>query len=357
MTTARALTVLIASLAMMACPSSPQPETTAPATPAAPSAGPRDTRIRVRTLTLAPERFEDYLDVAGTLEPVHDVLVATEFGGLVREVLFEKGQSVRAGQILARVGDDLAEARLDQAQADLMAAEANYQKVSKLFERQAVPQQDLVAATSRRDRARAVVREMEVRLERALIRSPLDGIATDRRVEPGEVLLPATPIALIEQLDPLKVACRVPDTEIGWLRRGAPARVTIDAWPEKVFDARVSYVASSSGAEPRSFLAEVELPNPQRRLVSGLVARVHLLRRRLEQALVVPIDALVTTDHGHVAYVIEQCRARQIPVTISAVEGDRVLVEDSALAFGMRLVIDGQRDLGPGREVIAEGCQ
>ncbi|MDQ7007164.1 MAG: efflux RND transporter periplasmic adaptor subunit [Acidobacteriota bacterium] len=357
MKTALAAGALLALSVLAACPSSPESATAAAPLPAPKTADHRDTRIRVRTLTLAPAPFEEFLDVSGTLEPVKDALVASEMGGLVREVLFEKGQAVREGQVLARVGDDLAEARLDQARADLMAAEANYQKTSRLFERQAVPQQDLVAATSRRDRAQAVVREMEIRLERAVIRSPLDGIAADRRVDPGEVIAPSTPIALVQRLDPLKVACRVPDTEIGWLRRGTPARVTMDAWPDQVLEARVGYVAESAGAEPRSFLVEVELPNPGRRMIPGLVARVQLLRRRLEQALVIPIDALVTTDTGHVAYVVEQCRARRIPVAMRAVAGDRVLVDGGGLDFGMRLVVDGQRDLGPGREVIAEGCE
>jgi membrane fusion protein (multidrug efflux system) len=312
--------------------------------------------LRVETIEIEPSPFTDLIEVTAVLEPWSEVTVSTELGGLVREVEFEKGERVREGAVLARIGDDLARARLEQAQADLMAAEANYKKVSQLAERQAVPQQDLVAATSRRDLSRAQVREAELMLERSILRAPIAGVVVDRDIDPGEFVAPGTPIAQIQQTDRLEAKASVPDTEVAWLERGREGTLRVDAWPDRVFPAELRYLAPAADPESRTFTLEFAVPNPEGRLRPGLVGRVAIVRRKVEQGVVVPLDAIVTREEGTVAYVVTgECRAEQRLVEIATTEGDRALVDDG-LAVGERLVVAGQRDLRDGQPVVTEWC-
>lgn len=348
------LPLLAASLlALWGC-DSPAPADTDVAE-AKPAEAAAERRVPVKTLVLEPQSFDETLEVTGIIKPWQEVVVSAELGGLVREVDFDKGDHVTKGQVLARIGDDLIAAQLDQAKADLMAAEANYQKISKLFERQAVPQQDLVAATSRRDRSRAVVREMTLRLERAVLRAPLDGETVDRRIEPGEVIAPGTPVTLVQRIDRLKIECSVPDTEIRWLRIGQKAQVRVDALPGEVLEARVRFVAPAADEGSRSFPVELSLDNRRGLLRPGLVSRIELLKRHLDRAVVIPVDAMVPGEETRAVFVIDECKARRVPVHPAATEGSRALIEGD-LRLGERLVVEGQRDLGPGTPVLSEDC-
>jgi membrane fusion protein (multidrug efflux system) len=321
---------------------------------AVPESGERT--VVVRVTELRPEPFLERLEVSGTLEPYEEVDVTSENGGLVREVLFEKGRRIDKGDLLCRVGDDLAETRLAQAQAELMGAEANFLKMTELAERQAVPQQDLVSATAVRDRLLARVRENELLLERSRIHAPITGVALDRPIETGEVLAPGAAVTTLQQVSRLKVAASVPDTEIRWLRLGGRGVLEVDAWPEREFTMEISFLSPAADPDSRTFLVELELDNRDGSLRPGMVSRVRLDRRSVEAGIVIPLDSLVPRVEGPCAYIVEDCTAYLRQVEIAATEGDRVLVS-SGLDSGDLLVVDGQRDLVDGQRVETGDCR
>jgi membrane fusion protein (multidrug efflux system) len=312
--------------------------------------------VEVEVREIVPALFLEHLELTGTLEAHEEVQITAENGGAIREIRFEKGDRVKKGDLLCRVGDDLAEARLDQAVAELMAAEANFLKVTKLFERQAVPQQDLVAATAQRDRLKAALRERELILERARLKAPIDGIVLDRPVETGEVIPAGARVTTLQSMDRLKAATAVPDTEIRWLKRGSRGLLRVDAWPERSFPVSISFVSPAADPDSRSFPVELALDNTEGALRPGMVARIQLQRRLVEDAIAVPLDALITRVEGPAAYVVEECVAVLRYVRIGATEGNTVLVEDG-LQPGDLLVVAGQRDLVNGQEVRTGDCR
>lgn len=320
-----------------------------PSTEPAPVAR-RDRPVPVKTVRLETVPFVERIEVTGTVEPWRDYALATEFGGAVREVAFDRGDRVVEGQVLARIGDDLAAALLAQARADLMASEANFRKVRALADRDAVPEQDRVAATARRDRDRALVEQAELRLERSVVRAPADGIVVRREVDPGEVVPPGAEVAEIHEVDRMKVVAAVPDTEIGRVETGAAARIRVDARPGEPLDGRVRLVAPAADADTRTFDVEVEVPGGFGALRPGMVVRVRLARRTLDRAVVVPQDALVVGVDGTGAFVVEDGRAVRREVVVGGSQDGRTLIREG-LAPGDALVVEGQRDLADGQRV------
>jgi membrane fusion protein (multidrug efflux system) len=350
--TARVLACAALVLAVVASGCDGNPESVG-AAPEEPTVEPR---VPVRTTTVEPAVFEQRLEVTGNLEPWDEVHISTELGGFVREVSFEKGDTIVANQVLARIGDDLAESRLRQARADLADAEAVFEKTEKLFEREAVPEQDLITATARRDRLRATLKEYEILLERSVIRSPIAGVAVDREIAEGEVAAPGTRLTTVQQIDRLLATASVPDTEIGWLGKGSEGTVRLDAWPGRVFPAKVVYVSPSADTNTRTFEVELELSNRDGELRPGMVARVSLRQQRLSDAVTIPLDALIARVDGRVAFVVEDCRAVMRRIEIGPIEADRALVE-AGLELGEELVVSGQQDLADGQPVRTEVCR
>jgi membrane fusion protein (multidrug efflux system) len=299
---------------------------------------------------IAPRPFRERLEVTGTLLPWEDVDISAELGGLVREIRFEKGQGVEADQLLARVGDDIARAQLEQARAELVDAEAKHRLAEQLFEREAIPEQELIAATSRRDAQRALVRERELKLERSLIRAPIAGVAVDEPVDEGEVVAPGTRITTLQKLDRLKLEADVPDTEIGWLAVGREGSIAVDAYPERTFDAEIRFLSPAADRSTRTFTVELELDNGERLLRPGMIARVSLLRREVSAGIVIPLDAVLNREDGQKVFVVEEGVAVERTVRVEGIEDDLALI-GGGLEPGDRLVVDGQRQVGPGEPV------
>jgi len=316
---------------------------------------PADRPMPVRTVRLEPSTFTEHFEVTGVVRPWREYALAAEFGGLVREVGFDRGDRVEAGQVLARIGDDLARARLDQARADLLASEANFEKMSRLVERDAAPRQDLVAATARRDRDRAAVAEGEARLDRSVVRSPVRGTVVERAIDPGEVAPPGAPVATVQDDGRLKIEVSVPDTEIGRIGVDGRATIRVDARPGERIPARVRYVAPSADPVTRTFPVELVVGSTDAGLRPGLVVRAEMERGQVDGAVAAPLEALVVGVDGTVAFVVEDCRAHRRPVRTGGSEGDTVLVLEG-LSVGDELVVQGQRDLGDGQRVTSGTC-
>lgn len=342
------------SLAAAGCADEADGSTEQEAPPSAPqAAAASDSAAQdVRVMTVRPGPFRETLEVTGTLAPWKDVAVSAELGGLVREIAFEKGQRVERGAVLARVGDDIARAQLAQARAELVDAEAKQRRAAQLFEREAIPEQELTAATSRRDAQRALVEEMELRLERSIVRAPISGVAIDEPVDAGEVIAPGTRLTTIQRIDRLKLEADVPDTEIGWLEAGREATVAVDAYPGRRFDARVSFLSPAADRSSRTFEIELSLDNPRRLLRPGMIARVALVRRELSDGLVIPLDAVLTHEDGQRVFVVEDGVADHRRVEIGGTEGDQALIA-AGIEAGDRIVVDGQRQIAPGQPVEA----
>lgn len=318
---------------------------TEPDTPAAPPP------INVAVVRVATSDLTERIELSGRVEPWLEVRVASELGGLVEQVGFTRGETVRDGQVLARVGTDLHQAALDEAEAVLAGAQATYDRVQQLVDRQAVPRQNAITATADYETARARVAQQRLRLERSIVRAPIAGVAVTRDVEPGEVLAPGTVLTTLHQLDRLKAIVPLPETDVTLFRTGSRATLRVDAWPDRPFEGRVHFVAPSVTGTTRTFPAEIAIDNRDGALRPGMIARVSLVRRAWTAAVVVPRDVLQERDQGPVAVVLEgDDTARVRPLALGATEGDRVLVQ-SGLQPGDWLIVSGQRGLVDGQRV------
>lgn len=313
--------------------------------------------VNVSIEKIEPTSLKDELQLAGRLEPWVEVDVSTELGGTVQEVRFEKGRRVDKGQVLARVGTDLLEASLEEARAELVASEANYNKTKELFDRQAVPRQELVSATSSYKRAEARVTVARLRVERSILTAPVAGVAVTREVEPGEVVTPGSRVTVIHQVSKLKATAGIPENDISYFKVGGEAKLEIDAYRGREFQGRIHFLGPAATEQNRSFPVEIEIDNRAGKLRPGMIARVFLVRRVYDDAIVVPRDAVLERDKGNVVFVFDGERARQRLVTTGPSEAGRIVVLEG-LASGEKLIVSGHRNLVDGQRVrpVSQGA-
>ncbi|HET9230659.1 MAG TPA: efflux RND transporter periplasmic adaptor subunit [Vitreimonas sp.] len=252
------------------------------------------------------------VSATGTLQPLVSANVGSTVSGPVQSVSVDFNSQVRAGQELARLDPTpfqqrivQAQAQLAQAQAQAAVANSDYQRYALLQQRGFASPQLMAQQRAARDTARAAVQAAAAQvatartdLERSVIRSPIDGVVVDRQVNVGQPvassLQAATLFVIAQDLSRLQANITVDEADIGDVEQGMPVKFTVDAFPDREFDGRVSQVRQQGVAEQGvvSYTVVVEADNPGRQLLPGMTANAEIVIEQRDNVLRVPNTAL-----------------------------------------------------------------
>ncbi len=311
--------------------------------------------INVEVTPVERTRFEERIRLTGTVEANRDVTVSAEESGTITEILVDKGQRVSVGDSILRIDDRLLRSQVDEARARAALAAETWTRRKRLWEEDRVGSElAYLEARYASEQATAGLASLERRLERTVVTAPIEGVLDDRMVELGTLVSPGTPVARIVDLNPLKIVGGVPERFAPDVRRGADAVIGFDVLTDRTFEAAVSFVGSAVDARSRTFPVELLLPNPGGVIKPEMVANIQVVRRTLDEAVVVDQDALVRKEDGYAVYVVEgsgtDLTARMRPVETGPSQADRVVVE-SGLEPGDRLITVGQQQVAEGDRV------
>ena len=243
---------------------------------------------KVESITL-----EDDALAVGSLRSRQGVMLRPEVSGRIARLGFSDGQRVKRGQLLVQLDDTLQLAQLRQAQAQASIARTNLQRNRDLVAQNFISQSALDQSAASLEVAEAQVALAEAQLARMKILAPFDGVSGIRNVNVGDYVKDGADLVNIEDLSQVWVDFRLPERFIARVKTGQPVDVTLDAFAEQRFKARVDALEALVDANGRSLLVRARLDNPGGVLKSGLFARARIVFSRRENALVVPEEALV----------------------------------------------------------------
>lgn len=275
----------------------------------------------------------------GTLAGVDTVDVGTEVSGRVVEVLVDFNEAVKAGQVLARIDPEQLEARLEEATAQLSAAEASVrnarateheatlklERSQRLVERGLLAKQELDAAVAAHQRAqastasslaqetvaRASLRAARTNAGRADVRAPIDGVVLSRAVEPGQTVAASfqAPVlfTLARDLTKLTLSVDIDEADVGRVKEGQSASFEVSAWPDRRFESKVLSVrnvpktSASATSTVVTYEAVLAVDNAEGLLRPGMTATATVVTERRDQVLTVPTAALRFTPTDAIA--------------------------------------------------------
>jgi len=197
-----------------------------------------------------------------------------------------KGAQIQLEHLLAMKEKPLvANAQVNAAWAEYRAAQAAVAMAqARLAALQAGPTKEEVAvAQAEVARAEAALGTLEVQLEKLTLRSPISGLVTGRTVQVGEMAVPGASLMTVANLDEVTLKVYIPEDEIGRVKVGQAVEVSVDSFPGRVFEGRVSYIASQAEFTPKNvqtqkervnmvFAVKVKVPNPNHELKPGMPA-------------------------------------------------------------------------------------
>ncbi len=310
--------------------------------------------INVEVQALQPSDLRENILLSGNAEAAHDLMISSEQGGTVQQLPVDRGDRVKKGQLLAAVSADIFRAQLAEAEANLRLKQAGLDKAKTLFERRSITQMQRLQAQVEFDAAEAAVAQARSRLSRAVIEAPIGGEIEERYADPGEMVQPGGQLFRLVDRSRIKIKSEFSERDVTTFKPGLIGRVQFDALPDTAFEARLTFVSSVADPATRTYPCQFELDNPRGMIRGGMHARIQVLKELHEDQIVVPQTALVETENGRSAFVVEDSIARRREVTVGASERGMVVVT-GGLQPGEELVVLGQRDLVDGQKVRITG--
>jgi len=307
----------------------------------------------VEAVQVEIDRVELKVPAIGSLLSYESVVLSPEIAGRLDAFLVEEGKPVTKGTPIARLDQSVYRAELARATASLELSKANVERFQQMQQRdvasvQAVQQAEATLRTNVADIALA-----EAQLAKTEILAPFDGILGLRQVSVGDYLEAGAPIINLEQVNPLKVDFRIPETYFSIAKVGQTLSMNVDALPGETFEGKIYAIDPLIDREGRSILLRATIPNDDDRLRPGLFVSIQLIYDAREQAILVPEQAIVPIGTGHFVFKVVDGKAVQTPVELGIRDAGRVEVTKGLVA-GDTVVTAGQLKLMDGAAVAPQ---
>lgn len=362
--------------------------------------------------TTAPATVADLtvqVSATGTLQPLTQVDISSELSGIVRSVAVSENQQVKKGDVLARLDTAKLEVQIERATASAKAAAAAVEdakvtlrenenavaRASALTRRGMATDQSLEAATATHDRSKAALDSAEANLAiaeadlkaqqtdlaKSTIYAPIDGIVLTRSVDPGQTVASSlqAPVLFVIAADlrNMELQAAVDEADIGQVKPGQHARFTVDAFPDRPFDAEIRDISYASVTTDGvvTYNARLEVDNGELLLRPGMTATVAVVTRQAKGVLTVPATAFryrpaeqaargwslrdlftgrmgrpdrqreatkTPTDGSRTIYVLENGRPHAVNVRIGSTDGELTEIT-SGLDQGAEVITGSQQ--------------
>jgi RND family efflux transporter MFP subunit len=352
----------------------------------------------------------------GTTNPIKEVTLRARIEGQLVSLNADRGDFLKQGQLVGQQDDGVLRANVLQAEAELAAREGELARTqtlvtnaqaqierTKLEYQQALAdgkrlqqlakvgavttqqaeqamtrantalqslrsaesqlksqQAEIATAQKRVEAQRAIVKQATERLSFTLLRSPIDGIVMDKILEEGSLLQPGNEIIRVGDFSAVKVIVEVSELDRAGLQVGQGADISLDAFPKKVMQGKISRISPAADPQSRLIPIEVTIPNPNQRIGSGLLARVRFLAPE-KKGLAAPMTALRVGGRPDPSkkekkiFVIqrsgEEITVKTRPIVVSGEQDGRIIIQ-SGLAPGEEYVIRSGRPLKEGDKVV-----
>ena len=306
----------------------------------------------VEGMVLVPEKFSEVLSLTGTLEGDEFIDLRSEISGVVEDIRFEEGAKVSKGQVLFRVNDSEMRAELAMARtAEGLAAE-NERRADLLLEKEAISQEEYDFAKAELQSAKAKTQLIEAQMAKATVRAPFSGRIGLRYISEGSYVTPSTPIATLVNTDQLKITFSVPEKYSSQVKLKNQISFTTSNSAEE-YSALIYAIEPQVDLATRTLKMRATTDNREGKLIPGTFANVFLPLATVENALMVPAEALIPIQNGKKIFVSRGELAKEIEVKTGARTKDKVQVLEG-LKAGDTILTSGVMVLKEGSPVVID---
>ena len=302
--------------------------------------------------TSKPVRGDVFAVYSGTapIEAFAEADVIAKVEGEVREILFEEGDEVAEGEVLARLDGDRLRLELQESRARLDKMRRDFERNQELQEKGLLSEGDFEKLRFDLEALEASFNLASLELDYTRIRAPIDGVVSERYIKIGTTIRVGDPAFRVTSLDPLVAYMFVPEREYRQIRAGQPVAIDIDALGGERMFAAVTRISPVVDPQTGTFKITIEIRDDERRIKPGMFGRMSIVYDQHENVLQVPRSAVIEDRGKETVFVVEDGEAvRRVVQTGYGSEG---MIEISeGLSDDDEVVTVGQVGLKPGAKV------
>jgi membrane fusion protein (multidrug efflux system) len=307
--------------------------------------------------------WQPQLSSVGTVVAKQGIIVKNELEGVVREIFFEAGSQVEAGDLLVQLDVDIEQSQLRFAEATAEGAARIFRRATELFETNSISEADYSSTDTALKEANAQVDNIKAVINKKTISAPFSGQLGIRRISIGQFLDKGSQVVSLQTLNPIFIEFYLPQQYLGALSRGLEVTVSVDAYPDKKFHGEITAIEPEIDMSTRNVRIQATLENKDGSLKPGMFVTVNIALSKSVMKLFIPASAVQYSAFGDYVYVVDEDSegTSQMPgqsvkrsgVKLGVAKGDFIEVVEG-LSEGERVISTGVFKIRPETRVVID---
>ena len=307
----------------------------------------------ITTITAKDTVFKHYLELQAEVQTKENLVVNSQLGGILEQLIVKEGQRVSKGQTLGRVDDGGLSQQLSQLEIQATLAKTTFERQKNLWDQKIGSEIQFLQAKSAFEGQNKAVQQLKKQIAKTVIQAPFSGVIDEIISEKGSVVGPGTPILRIINLGNMYLEADVPEKHINTIKRGTEVIVNFPMLNETI-KTTISLVNNNINPANRSFKVQVQVPNKSGLIKPNLSSKLNINDYSNKNVITVPLSIISENAEGEqYLYIAEKSsdnktRAKKIIIQTGKSQGDYIEIlegisdGDLIIKEGARSVKDGQ---------------
>lgn len=282
--------------------------------------------LMVDAIVVKPTAFNNDLEVTGSIDANESVSLHSEVSGLVTGIFFKEGSYVNKGSILIKVNDRDIQAQLQDVLTKQKLSASNEYRAKLLLQKGAISQEEYDTALADLKSYQAQAQLIRAQLAKTSIIAPFSGKIGLRNISVGEYLTPATVIANLVNTNPVKISFSVPEKYVNQIKLNSAISFSTDGSSSKTYTGKVYAIEPGINVETRTLQIRALAQNPNNELLPGSFAKVKLALSTINNAILIPNEAVVPVLKGKIVYISKNGKVQEVKVEAGTRTDENILI-------------------------------
>lgn len=307
----------------------------------------KDEVVKVKVTELQNDTFEHFIEVTGNVEALDDVQVSPETTGIIKEVLVKEGQSVKRGEVLAKLNTDILERSMDELMVQLDLANLNFERQDNLWKQNIGSEMQFLQSKNTKEGLEKRVESLKTQIEMGKIKSPVSGVVDVVYQKKGHIGNPQMPLAKVINISKMKVYADISEFYLTKIKKGDVVNLFFPALNREI-QSPINQIGNSIDPNNRTFRVRINLNNPDKMIKPNLVSIIKLRDYLNTEAISIPVLYIKEDLKGSYTYIVDKQNGKNVAKKVyvkTGVTNNNIIEVVEGLTAGMQIVSEGYNQI------------
>lgn len=310
-----------------------------------------DSAVPVKVMEIESAEALSHHDFIGTVEESFASSLSFSISGNVEQVFVSEGDPVKKGQILAKLDEKVMQNTYNAAKASSVQAQDAFNRLTSLHEKGSLPEIKYVEVQTQLEQAKSMEQIAGKNLKDCTLYAPFSGVIAQRSADIGINVLPGVQVFKLSKIEAVDIKISVPENEISSIMIGQPVRIRVSALENQEFAGNITEKGIQANPLSHAYDVKINLPNPQSKLMPGMVCNVMLTPVNRLNGILVPNSAIQIEHTGRrFVWVASKGMAARCYVETGEMTNDGVVVSGQFAEDG-KIIVEGMQKISEGMKI------